>query len=210
MSSEDSTTASQGAERVSSMQILREAREEFDCGRTSKTDMFTIRESDEERVEVPRDDSARTTSYVSDFETTNPESEFCQNRKRQLKNLSKILAKEMIAKANKKAIQIIQNQEIVEQMNKNVSQPIPMGQGRQRENLDRLMKDVDLSWVSTSERFKNYTRTRQVLTINRKTEYELQEFRRQETERYNDPYRSYTYKLGNSKFVSGALIRKRA
>lgn len=60
-------------------------------------------DSDEEE-EIRNKDSARTVSYISDHETQNDRSEYCKYRKRQVKDLSKILAKELIARANKKAM----------------------------------------------------------------------------------------------------------
>lgn len=51
-------------------------------------------------------DSARTISYISEHETQDDNSDYNRFRKRQMKQLSKILAKELIARANKRAIQL--------------------------------------------------------------------------------------------------------
>jgi len=48
------------------------------------------------------------------------------------------------------------------------------------------------------------------LTINRRTEYEIEEFRKQETERYKEPLQAFEYKVGDMKYVVGPCIRKRA
>ena len=48
------------------------------------------------------DDSDRTVSYISDLETSNPKSEYCKQRKRDIKELSKQFARDAIKKHNKK------------------------------------------------------------------------------------------------------------
>ena len=52
------------------------------------------------------------------------------------------------------------------------------GTSRNRSNLNEVMENIDLSWVAKSDRFKHFTRQKQVLTINRKTEYEIEDFRK--------------------------------
>ena len=69
-----------------------------------------------------------------------------------MKELSKILAKEMIARANKKAAQIMINQEVEANAKKE------SGSSRNRSNLNDVMGDIDLSWVAKSDRFKHFTR----------------------------------------------------
>ena len=104
--------------------------------------------SSDEEEEFQRNDSARTASYISDHETQNNNSDYCKFRKRQVKELSKILAKEMIQRANKKALQILQinNEENQERPHKTGREPST----RHRGNLDELLQDIDLSWVTKS------------------------------------------------------------
>ena len=149
-------------------------------------------------------DSARTQSYISDHETQNENSEYCVFRKRQVKELSKILAKEIISRSNKKAIQLsaLMDHEAFSRREET--------SGRQKGTTAELMEDIDLSWVAKSERFKNFTRQRQVLTINRRTEYEIEDFRRQEFERYKEPLQPYVYKQNGYNYIVGPSIRKKA
>ena len=84
------------------------------------------------------------------------------------------------------------------------------GSGRHKGNLAELMEDIDLTWVAKSERFKNFTRQRQVLTINRRTEYEIEEFRKFEAERYKEPLQPFTYKQNGKFYNVGPCIRKKA
>ena len=66
-----------------------------------------------------------------------------------------------------------------------------------------LMEDIDLSWVHSSERFKQITRHKQILTINRRNAYEIEEYRKQETERYKEPLVAFEYKQNGQKYVVG-------
>jgi hypothetical protein len=89
----------------------------------------------------------------------NERSDYCRYRKRQVKELSKLLAKEMISRANKKAIQLMAATEAdLTQLHHKKRDEHSTGHGRQKGNLAELMEDIDLSWVSKSERFKNFTR----------------------------------------------------
>ena len=76
-------------------------------------------------------------------------------------------------------------------------------------NVAELLTNIDLSWVATSDRFKNFNRTRQVLTINRKTEYEIEEFRKQETELFKEPMKPFTFTHGELKYTVGPCVRKK-
>ena len=85
-----------------SQELLNEARLDFD-------DPMPDRSSSNEDIEFQRLDSFKTKSYISEHDTMNDHSYYCKFRKRQLKNLSKILGKEVITKANKKAMQALLN-----------------------------------------------------------------------------------------------------
>ena len=149
-------------------------------------------------------------SYISDHETQNDNSDYCRFRKRQVKELSKILAKEMIARANKKAMQLLSSRDPeVHEIPKAHRENATPRANHKNASMD-LLEDFDLSWVSKSERFKNFNRQKQVLTINRRTEYEIEDFRRQERERYKEPQKSAEYYQGKFKYVVGPCIRKRA
>ena len=63
----------------------------------------------------------------------------------------------MIARANKKALAILQinnDENHVDRPHKSSREPST----RHRGNLDELLQDIDLSWVTKSERFKCFTR----------------------------------------------------
>jgi hypothetical protein len=57
-----------------------------------------------------------------------------------------------------------------------------------------LGDEFDLSWVAKSERFKHFHRQKQILTINPRTKEEIEDFRRQERDRYKDPLTAFEYK----------------
>lgn len=66
--------------------------------------------------------------------------------------------------------------------------------GRCRPSLNTLIdQDFDLTWIQSSDRFKNFNRTKQILTINGKSAEEVEDYRRQETERYKHPIEPWLF-----------------
>ena len=131
-----------------SQEVLNEARLDFD-------EPLHDRSSSNDDIEFQRLDSFKTKSYISEHDTMNDHSHYCKFRKRQLKNLSKILGKEVITKANKKAMQHLLNmQEETNEIRNRKEIPSRRHVG----NVAELLLNIDLSWVSTSERFRHFTR----------------------------------------------------
>lgn len=108
-----STQGSTGKEKRNTQDYYEEARADFDEDHTrTLADIMSSDEEEERFGDRARADSARTVSYISDHETQNDNSDYCRFRKRQVKELSKILAKEMIARANKKALQLMNSKDM--------------------------------------------------------------------------------------------------
>lgn len=84
--------------------------------------------------------------------------------------------------------------------------------GRMRPSLiDLVDEDFDISWIHTSERFKNFNRTKQILTIPSSRPEEIEDYRKQEIERYKHPLDPWMYKLFEGrKAIVGPVFRKRA
>ena len=89
--------------------------------------------------------------------------------------MSKIIAKEIIAKDNKRALLMMQAQQD-DQSKKDRAARDYSGGGvcpatRSLRDHD-LVKDVDLSWVWTSNRFRDMKRNKIELTLSKKTDVE--------------------------------------
>ncbi|CDW73136.1 UNKNOWN [Stylonychia lemnae] len=145
-------------------------------------------------------DSARTLSYISEMETDNPKSEYNKQRRRDIKELSKQFAKDAIKRHNKKQLQAFTF---------TTESRLP---GRMRPSLNELVdEDFDISWVHTSERFKNFNRTKQILTIPPTKAEDIDDYRKQEIERYKYPLDPWMYSITDGrKAIVGPVFRKRA
>jgi hypothetical protein len=83
------------------------------------------------------------------MDTQDPKSEYCKQRKRNIKELSKHLAKEIARKNNKK------------QLSAFTFSTDSRSVFRGRANImDVIDEDFDLNWIFTSERFKSFNRTK--------------------------------------------------
>ena len=147
-------------------------------------------------------DSDRTLSYVSDLETENPKSEFCKQRKRDLKDLSKQFARDAIKRHNKKQLQAFTF---------TTESRLP---GRMRVSLTEVIdEDFDLAWIQSSERFKSCARARQTLTIPQFNikDPAVADYRRQESDRYKNPLDPWNYYLPDERnSIVGPVYRKKA
>lgn len=81
-----------------------------------------------------------------------------------------------------------------------------------RPSLTELVdEDFDISWVATSERFKNFNRTKQILTIPQSKPEEIDDYRRQELDRYKYPLNPWMYNISDGrKAIVGPVFRKKA
>ena len=106
-------------------------------------------------------------SYISENETDNPQSSYNKQRRKDIKDLSRQFAKEAIKRHNKKQLQAFTF---------TTESRLP---GRMRPSLNELVdEDFDISWVHTSERFKSFNRTKQILTIPSTKPDEVEDYRK--------------------------------
>eukprot|EP00347_Sterkiella_histriomuscorum_P021659 403333211 len=133
-------------------------------------------------------------------EMDNPKSDYNKQRRRDIKELSKQFAKEAIKRHNKKQLQAFTFTS---------ESRLP---GRMRPSLNELVdEDFDISWVATSERFKNFNRTKQILTIIPCGTDEMEEYRKQEYDRYKFPLNPWMYNISDGrKAIVGPVYRKKA
>jgi hypothetical protein len=148
------------------------------------------------------EDSDRTVSYISDMETENPKSEYNKLRRRDIKELAKQFAKDAIKRHNKKQLQAFTFTTDTRQS------------GRLRQSIqDVIDDDFDLTWIQSTERFKNCARARQTLTIPsfHPKDPAVEDYKRQETERYKNPLDPWVYYIHDGRTsIVGPVYRKKA
>lgn len=72
-------------------------------------------------------------------------------------------------------------------------------------------EDFDIGWILQTDRFKNFHRGSQKPTLTRSKTDEIDDYRRQERERYKIPHLPFVYNLlDGRKAVVGPVFRKKA